>query len=400
MAELKPGWRRVKFGEAVRQVKDKVDPEESGLTRFIAGEHMDTDNLRIRRWGEIVDGYLGPAFHMRFKAGQVLYGSRRTYLRKVAVPDFEGICANTTFVLESANPEVLLPELLPFVMTTEAFHTHSRRESKGSVNPYVNYSDLAWYEFALPPLEEQRRIAKVLQAQEAAAQASQEIALAAEVTFDSYANAVFRGHGYGEMRQHSRLGLIASGFDVLRISDLIESSQYGLSTAPLEDGRYPILRMMNLVDGCVVENDIRYVDLQPKEFEAYRLEPGDVLFNRTNSIDLVGRTGVYNLKSEHVFASYLVRLRVRRELLRPEYLSAYLNAPMGRRQVLGFATKAVSQANVNASNLAKVFIPVPSMEVQDRIVAGLDMIRIAAKDAWLRAGLMKADSNQLFTKFC
>lgn len=162
MTDLKPGWQRVKFGEVVRQVKDKVNPTTSGLERFVAGEHMDTDELRIRRWGDVGDGYLGPAFHMRFKPGQVLYGSRRTYLRKVAVADFEGICANTTFILEPVNPNELLPELLPFIMSTEAFHEHSRRESKGSVNPYVNFSDLAWFEFALPPLEEQRRIAKLL----------------------------------------------------------------------------------------------------------------------------------------------------------------------------------------------------------------------------------------------
>ncbi|MCW5843948.1 MAG: restriction endonuclease subunit S [Caldilinea sp.] len=157
------GWPIVAFGDVVRQVKDKVDPETSGLERYIAGEHMDTDDLRIRRWGTIDDGYLGPAFHMRFKPGQVLYGSRRTYLRKVAVPDFEGICANTTFVLEPKDPTVLLPELLPFIMQTEPFHDHSINQSKGSVNPYVNFSDLAWYEFALPPLEEQRRIVELMQ---------------------------------------------------------------------------------------------------------------------------------------------------------------------------------------------------------------------------------------------
>lgn len=162
MADLKPGWRRVKFGDVVRQVKTKSDPKTSGLERYVAGEHMDTDDLRIRRWGEIGDGYLGPAFHMRFKPGQVLYGSRRTYLRKVAVADFEGICANTTFVLESADPTKLLPPFLPFVMQTEGFNEHSKRESKGSVNPYVNFSDLAWYEFALPPPEEQHQIAHLL----------------------------------------------------------------------------------------------------------------------------------------------------------------------------------------------------------------------------------------------
>ena len=123
---------------------------------------MDTDDLKIRRWGEINNDYLGPAFHMRFQPGQVLYGSRRTYLRKVAVPDFEGICANTTFVLEPKDPKVLLPELLPFIMQTEAFHEHSVRQSRGSVNPYVNFSDLAWYEFGLPGLEEQYRMLELL----------------------------------------------------------------------------------------------------------------------------------------------------------------------------------------------------------------------------------------------
>ena len=160
-------WATVAFGDVVRQVKDKVDPEESGLERYVAGEHMDTDDLAIRRWGEIGDGYLGPAFHMRFKPGHVLYGSRRTYLRKVAVADFAGITANTTYVVESKDPDVLLPELLPFIMQAESFHAHSKRESKGSVNPYVNFSDLAWYEFALPLLAEQRRIAEVLQTAEA-----------------------------------------------------------------------------------------------------------------------------------------------------------------------------------------------------------------------------------------
>lgn len=167
VATSQAGWNTVAFGHVIRQVKDKVDPEECGAKRYVGGEHMDTDDLRIRRWGEIGDGYLGPAFHMRFKPGHVLYGSRRTYLRKVALADFEGITANTTYVLESQDPNVLLPELVPFIMQTESFHAHSKRESKGSVNPYVNFSDLAWYEFALPPLEEQRRIAEVLQTMEA-----------------------------------------------------------------------------------------------------------------------------------------------------------------------------------------------------------------------------------------
>ncbi len=167
MRAFRADWRRVKFGDVVRQVKDKVEPETSGLERYVAGDHMGTDDLRIRRWGEIGSGYLGPAFHMRFRPGQVLYGSRRTYLRKVAIADFTGICANTTFVIETRDASVLLPEYLPFVMQTEAFHAHSIKQSKGSVNPYINFTDLNWFEFVLPPADEQLRRVHLLTAVEA-----------------------------------------------------------------------------------------------------------------------------------------------------------------------------------------------------------------------------------------
>ena len=88
--DLPAGWKRVRFGDVARKVNDRVDPTTAGIERYVAGEHMETDDRRIRRWGDVGDGYLGPAFHMRFKPGHVLYGSRRTYLRKVAVADFEG----------------------------------------------------------------------------------------------------------------------------------------------------------------------------------------------------------------------------------------------------------------------------------------------------------------------
>src|SRR6266550_6147656 len=222
----KSAWTRVTFGDLVRQVRDRVDPEDTDLERYVAGEHMDTDDLRIRRWGFIGDGYLGPAFHMRFKPGHVLYGSRRTYLRKVAVADFEGVTANTTFVVESKDPQVLLPELLPFIMQTESFHEHSIKQSKGSVNPYVNFSDLTRYEFALPPLEEQRRIANAMRT----AQAARECVLRLANEHSRVLESLYQ-HEFGSRREHIEApgGTPLGGLSTIR---------RGASPRPISDPRW------------------------------------------------------------------------------------------------------------------------------------------------------------------
>lgn len=153
---------RVKFGDIVREVKVQVDRNNNPYMHYVAGDHMDSMDLTIRRKGSFATDDVGPAFIRIFKPGQVLYGSRRTYLKKIAVADFEGICSNTTFVLETKDSNVFLQELLPFVMLSESFTKWSISHSKGSTNPYVLFSDLANYEFTLPSLSEQKLLADKL----------------------------------------------------------------------------------------------------------------------------------------------------------------------------------------------------------------------------------------------
>ncbi|HFK0362785.1 restriction endonuclease subunit S [Listeria monocytogenes] len=158
---------RVRFGDIVTDVKKKVDRNNNPYEFYVAGDHMDTEDLEIHRKGKFATDDVGPAFIREFKVGQVLYGSRRTYLKKVAVADFDGVTANTTFVLETSDDKKFLQELLPFVMLSEGFTQWSIMKSKGSTNPYVLFSDLADYEFELPDIEKQRELAKVLWAMDA-----------------------------------------------------------------------------------------------------------------------------------------------------------------------------------------------------------------------------------------
>ena len=153
---------KVKFGDVVKDVKENVDRANNPYEFYVAGDHMDSEDFRIHRRGRFETDDVGPAFVRIFRPGQVLYGSRRTYLKKVCVADFEGVCANTTFVLETKDEGVLLQKLLPFLMLSEGFTDWSVKHSKGSTNPYVLFSDLADYEFDLPSIDRQRELAELL----------------------------------------------------------------------------------------------------------------------------------------------------------------------------------------------------------------------------------------------
>ena len=152
----------IKFGDIVRDVKINVDRSNNPYSHYVAGDHMDSEDLTIHRCGNFATDDVGPAFTRIFKPGQILYGSRRTYLKKVAVADFEGICANTTFVLESKDETIFDNRLLPFVMLSDAFTRWSISHSKGSTNPYVLFFFFFGYEFDLPDIEEQRALADKL----------------------------------------------------------------------------------------------------------------------------------------------------------------------------------------------------------------------------------------------
>ena len=379
VATTKAGWTAVAFGDVVRQVKDKVDPEESGLGRYIAGGHMDTDDLRIRRWGVIGEDYLGPAFHMRFKPDHVLYGSRRTYLRKVALADFEGITANTTYVLESRDPDVLLPELLPFIMQSESFNAHSKRESKGSVNPYVNFSDLAWYEFSLPPLEEQRRIAEVLQA---AQNLKERMRFAQDALYNvsgSWIENQLASNEWPECIAAEVLNRAAVGI-VIRPAELYVPEGKGV----------PALRSLNIAPHRVVMDDCVNISHEGhRDHKKSELQPGDLVIVRSGT---PGDAAVIPEGMGELNCIDLIIATPGKDL-RSEFLCAVLNSRYGRRQFAS-GIAGTAQKHFNVGMFKKLNIPVPKLETQDAFilqlqqlqsaVASLDVRRATHKDLFKR----------------
>ena len=138
---------------------------------------------------------------------------------------------------------------------------------------------------------------------------------------------------------------------VVTVGDIVTDVRYGTSKPAVEGGKYPYLRMNNLTyDGHLDLSDMKYIDIPDNEIEKCIVRKGDVLFNRTNSIELVGKTCVFDLADDMVIAGYIIRVRLNEKLL-PIVLSSYMNLPSLKEQLRSMAKGAVNQANINAQEL-------------------------------------------------
>jgi type I restriction enzyme S subunit len=143
--------------------------------------------------------------------------------------------------------------------------------------------------------------------------------------------------------------------------------------------------MGNILAGRIRWGDLKFVRLSKPEENKYRLAKGDLLFNRTNSAELVGKTAVFDGSRDAVFASYLIRFQVAPQMAEPDFISAYVNSPSGRAFIEENMARAIGQANISASTMHRMPIPLPPLGCQRRIVARLSEQMAAAGSA--RGGL-------------
>lgn len=158
-------------------------------------------------------------------------------------------------------------------------------------------------------------------------------------------------------------------WDSKKIGDVVTEVRYGTSKPAVDGGKYPYLRMNNITDdGYLDLNNLKYIDIPDEEIEKCIVRKGDVLFNRTNSTELVGKTAMYDLDEEMVIAGYIIRVRLKPCLL-PEVLSQYMNLKPVKMLLHSMAKGAVNQANINAQELQGIEVYVPNIELQHEFVA-------------------------------
>lgn len=349
---LKPGWRIYRFDEIAINVNERVDdPSKAGVEYYVGLEHLDADSLTIRRWGSPSDVQ---ATKLLFKKGDIIFGRRRVYQRKVAVAPFHGICSAHAMVLR-ARPDAVLPEFLPFFMQTDAFMERAKAISVGSLSPTINWSALAREEFLLPPLDEQRRITRLLSA--TVSQVNSLRALQAQTKRLSSAIVEYMA------------SLAIQQGTLAPLSDLVERDRpitYGILKPGLPvQGGVPVIKVKDFPDGEIRASGLLMAD--PKidaEYRRSRLRAGDLLISIRGTIGRLAwvpaTLGGANITQD------TARLSLRKEN-NPNYIRAMLGSQFVRRQIAEFTTGLAVQG-INIGELRRLKIPMVPIDHQDALV--------------------------------
>ncbi len=296
--KLPYGWARVKFGDVVRNVNDNSrDLAADRLDRVVGLDHLDPGSLRLDRWDNREDLPDGTTFTRRFKPGQVLFGKRRAYQRKVAVPDFEGVCSGDILVFEPAD-ERMLAEYLPHVVQSDGFFDLALGTSAGSLSPRTKWAELAKYEFALPPIAEQKEIADILNASSEYLRSCQVTCSASNVLLQSIV----------------RAAVVDSPTVELAVKAEVELGKKRDPKLLREGSAVPYLRAANVKPARFDLSDVMEMNFTDSERSTFELRPGDVLVTEgCGSLSQVGACATWRgeLSGAVCFQMTLLRLRAR-----------------------------------------------------------------------------------------
>ena len=354
----------VTFGDVVKNANlVERDSTGIGIDRIVGLEHIDPENLHISRWDSPENG---TSFTRKFIPGQTLFGKRRSYQRKVAFAEFEGICSGDILTFESKNPKILLPELLPFICQTDAFFNYALGTSAGSLSPRTSWSALQDFEFLLPPLDEQMRIAEILWAADEAGVQFEKGSTLLRSLQDAQILNLFRIPTTPQL-----VNLAGSICEKISVGIVVKPASYYVS-----EGGVPALRSLNVFPGRFDLTELVYISAYGSEKNKKTvLKKGDVVIVRTGR---PGEANVVDTEQDGFNAIDLIIARPRSFIL-PDFLCAFINSTVAKRQFRrGIAGTA--QTHFNIGEFKKLRIPVLPVNEQLSIVRMLNLYQHKLKD--------------------
>lgn len=378
------GWRLVRLEDvtAVNPRRPKINIDLKDPVTFIpmvaVGENCSGIIARdVRQYEGVAKGYT------YFQENDVLFAKITPCLQNgkhaLATSLLMGFGFGTTEFHVLRARDLIEPSHLFRVITQPANIEKCTRSFTGTAGQQrVQPETLKSLPILLPPLPEQRAIAEVLDSIDEAIEATEAVVAATEQLRDALLHRLLtRGvpGWHSEWKEVRGIGAIPANWDVVRLGEVLASTTYGTNVRLGTDGDTLILRMNNLQNGNIDLSEVRRANLTEIESNKLNLASGDILFNRTNSLALVGKVAVVHcLPNATSFASYLVRLRVQENRANPFWLAVLLASSSCQSRIQRLATPGVSQANINPTSLKSLTIPLPPLSEQDTMSEMLDSV--------------------------
>jgi type I restriction enzyme S subunit len=295
-----------------------------------------------------------------FPKGSLLIGMYDTAALKMSILDRDA-AFNQAIAGVKPNENIDLKFIL-FAINSRRFEILNQRRGVRQKN--LSLAKIKNIALPIPPLPEQKRIVGILDEafegiDRAIANTEKNLANSREL-FESYQNAIFTQKDDGWVEK--------------KLGDVCEKVEYGSSAKSLVEGEIPVLRMGNIQNGAIDWSNLVYT-IDKEEINKYLLRYNDVLFNRSNSDEHVGKTAIYKGEMPAIFAGYLIRIHRKEELIDADFLNFYLNSYKAREYGKSIMSRSVNQANINGTKLKGYPISLPALSVQKQIVENLSFLR-------------------------
>lgn len=391
----KSNWKKFKFGDVVFEPKESVkDPVAEGIEHIVGLEHINSEDMHLRRSASIEKS---TTFTKRFSKGDVLFGRRRAYLKKAAKASFEGICSGDITVMR-AREDLLLPELLPFIVNNNNFFDHAITHSAGGLSPRVKFKDLANFEIFLPSKTGQQKLLSLLENLDHSLQNELRLKQKLSSNLDAQIEHQIHGENLSGKTINQVIKNLSSKKKIIKLKELGEIIKgKGIAKSEVIESGIPCVRYGELYTKHhrIIRKFHSYISSKSSE-KAVKLKVNDILFAGSGeTISEIGKSAAFTENVEAYAGSDILIFRPKD--MDGNYLGYLMNSLLVRHQLNKFGTGATVM-HVYGSDIQKIVVPYRDKGEQIQIANSLEKITCNIKLVDRKAHKTKELLNLLLNK--
>lgn len=377
--QLPKGWQMVKFGDIAKHISKRVEPSETELNIYVGLEHLDPDSLKIKRHG-VPSDVAGQK--LLVKKGQIIFGKRRAYQRKVAVADWDCICSAHAMVLEE-NHTNLVPGFLPFFMQSDSFMSRAIIISEGSLSPTIKWKSLSKQEFPFPNKNVQNSLLKILEKTRRLESLLSECEHSRASLNDTLVLHETKSNVQVQSLKAARELIPDSDWKMYSLHQLANEEKNSFAIGPfgsdlvVSDFRpsgNPVIFVRDIKPNNYNWVSNTFIDsVKFKSLKAHHVKSGDVIVTKMGLPP--GIATVYPAgEPDGIITADVIRIRPNSKIVHPEYLAYVVNSKLFKQQVR-MITAGQTRPKLTLSDFKKLVVYLPRIEIQEMLVAKFHAVR-------------------------